>query len=72
MHKIIFFSKKPEKIKLSPVNLGRVSYAVHRCVFFIWPKIVIIFLSIRLNMCFGCSKELSHRDSSFEYPQHMF
>ena len=23
-------------------------------------------------MCFGCSKELSHRDSSFEYPQHMF
>ena len=23
-------------------------------------------------MCFGCSKELSHVDSSFEYPQHMF
>ena len=23
-------------------------------------------------MCFGCSKEPSHRDSSFEYPQHMF
>ena len=23
-------------------------------------------------MCFGCSKELSHRDGSFEYPQHMF
>ena len=21
---------------------------------------------------FGCSKELSHRDSSFEYPQHNF
>ena len=21
-------------------------------------------------MCYGCSKELSHRDSSFEYPQH--
>ena len=35
-------------------------------------KIVIIFLSISLNMCFGCSKELSHRDSSFEYTQHMF
>ena len=35
-------------------------------------KIVIIFLSISLNMCFGCSKELSHRDSSFEYPKHMF
>ena len=29
-------------------------------------------LSIGLNMCFGCSKEPSHRDSSFEYPQHMF
>ena len=31
-----------------------------------------IFLSVSLNICFGCSKEPSHRDSSFEYPQHMF
>ena len=23
-------------------------------------------------MCFGCSKEASHRGSSFEYPHHMF
>ena len=23
-------------------------------------------------MCFGCSKELSHWDGSFEYPEHMF
>ena len=23
-------------------------------------------------MCFGCSKEPSHSDGSFEYPQHMF
>ena len=23
-------------------------------------------------MCFGCSKEPSHGDASFEYPQHMF
>ena len=23
-------------------------------------------------MCFGCSKEPSHRDGSFEYPHHMF
>ena len=23
-------------------------------------------------MCFGCSKEPSHRNGSFEYPQHMF
>ena len=34
-------------------------------------KIAIIFLSFNLNMCFGCSKEPSHRDGSFEYPQHM-
>ena len=33
---------------------------------------MIIFLSISLNMCFGCSKEQSHWDGSFEYPQHMF
>ena len=33
---------------------------------------MIIFLTINLNMCFGCKKEPSHLDSSFEYPQHMF
>ena len=35
-------------------------------------KIAICFLSISLNMCFGCSKEPSHREGSFEYQQHMF
>ena len=35
-------------------------------------KIVIVSLPISLNMCFGCSKEPSHRDGSFEYPQYMF
>ena len=35
-------------------------------------KIVNIFLPISLNVCFGCSKEPSHQDGSFEYPQHMF
>ena len=34
-------------------------------------KIVNIFLSIGLNICFGCSKEPSHRDGSFEYSQHI-
>ena len=33
-------------------------------------KFVNIFLPISLNICFGCST--SHRDSSFEYPQHTF
>ena len=35
-------------------------------------KIVNIFLPIILSICFGCLKEPSHRDGSFEYPQHMF
>ena len=35
-------------------------------------EIAIIFLSISLNMCFRCSKEPSHWDCSFEYPQHVF
>ena len=35
-------------------------------------KNVNIFLPINLNMCFGCSKEPSHWDGSFEYPQHLF
>ena len=33
---------------------------------------MIIFLPISLNISFGCSKEPSHRDGSFEYPQNMF
>ena len=33
---------------------------------------MIFSLSISLNMYFGRSKERSHRDSSFEYPQLMF
>ena len=39
---------------------------------FFEPEIVNIFLSINFNIGFGCSKEPSHRDGSFEYPQHMF
>ena len=35
-------------------------------------KIVNIFLSISMNMCYGCSKGSSHREGSFEYPQHIF
>ena len=33
---------------------------------------MIIFLFISLNMCFECSKEPSHRDGSFGYPQQLF
>ena len=35
-------------------------------------NIMTIFLSISFNICFGCSKEPSDQDGSFEYPQHMF
>ena len=35
-------------------------------------KIWNIFLSISLNIRCGYSKEWSHKDGSFEYPQHMF
>ena len=31
-----------------------------------------IFLPISFDVYFGCSKEPSHRDGSFEYPQDMF
>ena len=38
----------------------------------IWGrKIVNIFLPIILNICFGCSKEPSHRDGSFEHQKHI-
>ena len=35
-------------------------------------KIVNIFLPISINICLGCSKEPSHRDGSFNWPQRMF
>ena len=35
-------------------------------------KIVKIFIPISFNICFGCSKDPSHSDRSFEYPQQMF
>ena len=35
-------------------------------------KIVNIFLPIIFSLCFGCSKEPSHWDGSFEHSQHMF
>ena len=35
-------------------------------------KIVIFFLPINLNICFGCSKEPSHSDTFFEHPQHNY
>ena len=35
-------------------------------------EIVNIFLFISFNTCFGCFKEPSHWDGSFEYTQHMF
>ena len=31
---------------------------------------MIIFLNISLSICLGCSKEPSHGDHSFKYPQH--
>ena len=39
---------------------------------FLSKKIVNIFFPMRFYICFGRSKEPSHWDGSFEYPQHMF
>ena len=50
------YSKNPAQGQFSKTNLR---------------KIAITFLSIGLNMCFGCSKEPSRRDDSLEYSQHM-
>ena len=35
-------------------------------------KLWLFSFTISLNICFGCSKEPSHRDGSFEHPQHSF
>ena len=38
----------------------------------VWLKIVEHFSDINFIICFGCSKEPSHWDDSFEYLNHMF
>ena len=51
--------------------------------FGVWQSVVLFFTILRVkicdyflihqfNICFGCSKELSHWDGSYEYSQHMF
>ena len=46
--------------------------ALVRVNIFFERKIVNISVSISFDMCFGCSKQLSHWDISFEYPQDIF
>ena len=68
----------PDQMRLD--TLLSLSPTLPRSYFLSWGQLsitnlrtfVIIFLSISINMCFGCSKEPSHRDGSYEYPQHMF
>ena len=46
----------------------------HLCIIYvkIFEKILSGGLEVSFSICFGCSKEPSNQDSSFEYPQHMF
>ena len=63
--RLSYFCKFSEQMKIIKLNIGPAKQRYS-------AKVAIIFLSISLNLCFGCSKEPSHRDGSFEYPQHMF
>ena len=35
-------------------------------------EIAFVLLPISVNLCFGCSGEVSHWDGSFEHPQYRF
>ena len=61
----IFSEIKPISVKIASLCKGQDKQNFER-------KIVNIVLPISFNICFGCSKEPSHYDGSFEYPQHMF
>ena len=39
--------------------------------FWAWNESIFLPISFKY-ICFGCLKEPSHLDGSFEYPQHMF
>ena len=62
--------KKEEEAKEGKTALRKLSQVKITKIFH--RKIVNIFLPISFNIHFGCSKEPSHWDDSFEYPQHMF
>ena len=55
-----------------------VNTGIEEYIFQVWihkifkRKLVNFFLPISFIICFGYSKEPSHRDGSFEHPQHMF
>ena len=77
LHGIKFFESPPtcSAVDTIKMNEGCSVELRHRASFrskYFQRKIAIIFLSINFNMCFGCLKELSHCDGSFEYPQCMF
>ena len=58
-------------VRIAVKLYGRDTY--HRFRTHIFERnIVNIFLPISFNIGFGCSKEPSYRDGSFEYPEHMF
>ena len=67
---IIKTMKNYPACRVNHPNLHKI-YPSHPVSKFLSEKNVIIFLNISLNMCFGCSKEPSQRDGSFDYPQHM-
>ena len=57
------YAELPSKLRVKTIGLDKQIFE---------RKIVNIFLPISFNICFGGSKEPSHSDSSFEYPQHIF
>ena len=64
--KKVSFEKKSRHEKIP--SKQRVNYPREKIFEFL---IINIYWPISYNICFGCSKELSHWDASFEYPQHM-
>ena len=70
-----------QSMKKAAVIQRMLYYTDEKRLYFIFPhvkinknfehKIVNNFLPISFNICFGCSKEPSHREGSFEYSQHV-
>ena len=46
--------------------------ALVKVLFFFNPKVLILFLLLHENICYGYSLEAPRRGASNEYPQHMF
>ena len=66
------FIKGEYRVIKSEYRVIKSEYRVMKSLLSVYNRVVKQTKNQFLTFVFGCSKEPSHRDGTFEYPQHMF